>query len=81
MTPEVRKRAFEPFFTTKSRTDRRGRGMGLAIVYSAVANAGGHLLVDSEPGRGTTFRVYLPAGEAMMDSTEPANTSSPTDES
>ncbi len=61
MTPEVKQRAFEPFFTTKPSDSPRARGMGLAIVYSAVRGAGGDVDVESEPDVGTTFRIYLPA--------------------
>jgi signal transduction histidine kinase/HAMP domain-containing protein len=60
MTPDVRVRVFEPFFTTKPRTSVRGRGMGLAVVYTAVQNAGGFVKVQSTPGEGTTFQVFLP---------------------
>jgi PAS domain S-box-containing protein len=63
MTPEVQKRVFEPLFTTKSRAARRGRGLGLAIVYSSIKNAGGFVRIDSHPGRGTTFEVHIPIGE------------------
>ena len=61
MTPAVRRRIFEPLFTTKSRESSHGRGLGLAVVYSAVKNAGGFVQVDSKPGAGTTFSVYVPA--------------------
>ncbi len=51
------RRLFEPFFTTKA----DGRGMGLAAVYGIIKNHGGHVFVETEPGAGTTFRVYFPA--------------------
>ena len=50
-------RIFDPFFTTKP---ERGRGLGLTEVYGIVAEAGGHLSVESDPSSGSTFRVYLP---------------------
>lgn len=60
MSPEIVQRVFEPFFSTKSRTDQQGRGMGMAVVHSAVNNAGGFIQVESEPDMGTTFRVFIP---------------------
>ena len=56
MAPEVLARAFEPFYTTKS----NGTGIGLSSVYGTVREAGGSVLIESEPGRGTTVRLVLP---------------------
>lgn len=59
MPPHVAERAIEPFFTTRS--ERGATGLGLSAAYRALAEAGGHLVVDSELGRGTTVRLLLPA--------------------
>ena len=59
MTEEVRKKIFTPFFSTKK---KMGTGMGLAVAFRVVASHGGKIMVESEPGKGATFRVLLPIG-------------------
>ena len=61
LTDEERQRLFTPYYTTK----QHGTGLGLAIVQAVVADHGGKISVDSEPARGTTFHIELPAGSVV----------------
>jgi PAS domain S-box-containing protein len=63
MTEEVRERIFEPFYTTKG---MQGTGLGLAVSYGIIERHGGQINVESEPGKGATFEIFLPFAESNL---------------
>ncbi len=72
ISQEHLKRIFDPYFTTKQMSSVKGMGLGLAICYSVVRNHDGMIMVESTPGAGTVFTVYIPAASDEKDEQKPA---------
>ena len=70
MTQAVKERVFEPFFTTKA----DGSGMGLSTAYGVIKQGGGDIVVESEPGKGTSFTIYLPLMEQAAETSQTPRT-------
>ena len=78
MDEEVRRRIFEPFFTTKGPGE--GTGLGLSTVHAIVRRTKGGVAVESQPGQGSTFRVFLPCTEAPVEEPQPVEPAEPAPE-
>ncbi|MCP4044121.1 MAG: response regulator, partial [Gammaproteobacteria bacterium] len=77
ISPEALERIFDPFYTTKE--VGKGTGMGMAVIHGIMRNHGGHVLVETEQGKGTTFRLLFPpvVEEAEIQETDPSSTDLP----
>ncbi|MFH1673886.1 MAG: PAS domain S-box protein [Pseudomonadota bacterium] len=63
---DIQSKIFDPFFTTKTKGERKGTGLGLSVVYGIIKNHGGHVSVKSEPTKGTSFQIYMPASSEKV---------------
>jgi CheY-like chemotaxis protein len=65
---DIREKIFDPYFSTKNKGTQKGMGLGLTTAYSIVKKHGGYIMLDTAPGEGTTFHLYLPAAPHGMES-------------